>query len=111
MTTQLKCVKCGKEARFMLSSMCSDWDILSSLGDSICPDCRKLESANAQNDATKPDYYGKLDVLKFCLENNIPFCEGNIIKYVVRYTKKNGLEDLKKAREYLDRLIKRAEEK
>ena len=30
---------------------------------------------------------------------------GNIIKYVSRYKKKNGLEDLKKARWYLDYLI------
>jgi hypothetical protein len=33
------------------------------------------------------------------------FCEGNIIKYIVRYKNKNGLEDLKKARKYLDLLI------
>lgn len=31
----------------------------------------------------------------------------NIIKYVVRFPKKNGKEDLIKARTYLDRLIKR----
>lgn len=63
-------------------------------------------SADVETDSvTKPNYYGKLDVLKFCLENNIPFCEGNIIKYVVRYTKKNGIEDLRKAQEYLNRLI------
>jgi len=33
------------------------------------------------------------------------FMVGNIIKYVVRYQGKNGLEDLLKARTYLDRLI------
>jgi len=53
----------------------------------------------------KPIYYGKLDVIEFCFINNVPFCEGNIIKYVMRWDKKNGLEDLLKAREYLDRLI------
>ena len=30
---------------------------------------------------------------------------GNILKYICRWKSKNGLEDLKKARWYLDRLI------
>ncbi len=30
---------------------------------------------------------------------------GNVIKYICRWKEKNGLEDLKKARWYLDRLI------
>jgi hypothetical protein len=37
--------------------------------------------------------------------NNLSFIEGNIVKYVSRYKAKNGLEDLKKAKWYLDRLI------
>lgn len=36
---------------------------------------------------------------------------GNIIKYVCRWKKKNGLEDLKKARQYLDWLIEKVEKK
>lgn len=34
---------------------------------------------------------------------------GNIIKYVWRYNNKNGLEDLRKARHYLDWLIESQE--
>jgi len=34
------------------------------------------------------------------------FLEGNIVKYIARYKHKNGLEDLKKAEWYLQRLIK-----
>lgn len=41
------------------------------------------------------------------LEN---ICTAQIIKYVWRWKHKNGLEDLKKARWYLDRLIKRVED-
>lgn len=33
------------------------------------------------------------------------FLKGNIMKYVFRYEQKNGLEDLRKAKWYLDRLI------
>jgi len=41
----------------------------------------------------------------FIVANNIGYLEGNVIKYVSRYKDKNGVEDLKKARHYLDKLI------
>lgn len=54
----------------------------------------------------KPTYYGnEIDVIDFVMINNLDFIQGNIIKYIVRYKNKNGLEDLLKAREYLNRLI------
>lgn len=37
------------------------------------------------------------------------YAVGNIIKYLWRWHKKNGLEDLKKARWYLDKLIAKVE--
>lgn len=37
--------------------------------------------------------------------NNLGYCEGNVIKYVTRWRTKGGLEDLRKARHYLDLLI------
>lgn len=36
-------------------------------------------------------------------------CTANAIKYILRWKKKNGIEDLKKARWYLDRLISHLE--
>lgn len=36
-------------------------------------------------------------------------CTSNVLKYVCRWKKKNGLEDLKKAEWYLKRLIERIE--
>ncbi|WP_158727611.1 DUF3310 domain-containing protein [Levilactobacillus enshiensis] len=39
------------------------------------------------------------------------FMIGNIFKYVTRYPAKNGVEDLRKARTYLDRLIEFEETK
>ena len=54
-----------------------------------------------------PSYYGTgLDVIDFCQKNNLDFMQGNVIKYVTRYKEKNGKEDLLKAKEYLDRIIK-----
>ncbi len=43
--------------------------------------------------------------LEFIVANDLPFVVGNVVKYVVRYKTKGGLEDLKKARHYLDLLI------
>lgn len=37
-------------------------------------------------------------------------CTGNAIKYLWRWQQKNGVEDLKKARWYIDRMISRLEE-
>lgn len=37
--------------------------------------------------------------------NRLGYLEGNIIKYVTRYKQKHGVQDLEKARHYLDKLI------
>jgi len=37
----------------------------------------------------------------------VDYCIGNVIKYVSRWRKKGGLEDLKKARVYLDWAIEK----
>lgn len=61
---------------------------------------------------TNPSYYSrwKIQPLDFILANNLDFLRGNIIKYIMRYDVKGGIEDLKKARFYLDRLIQKCEE-
>ncbi len=45
------------------------------------------------------------------MRNKLGYCEGNVVKYISRYNLKAGVEDLKKAREYIDILIKAQEEK
>lgn len=46
-----------------------------------------------------------MEPAEYCAINNIPFMEGNVIKYVCRHSKKNGVEDLRKAMHYLEMLI------
>lgn len=43
------------------------------------------------------------------ITEHMGFCLGNAIKYVWRADLKNGIEDLKKARWYIDREIERRE--
>ena len=60
-----------------------------------------------------PSHYnqGKIEVLDAIEDWDLNFCEGNVIKYISRYKRKNGIEDLKKARQYIAFLIKKEVEK
>ncbi len=59
------------------------------------------------NDVTKQPHYTqfKIQPMQFIQVNNLGWCVGNVIKYTCRYKAKNGLEDLEKAKFYLDKLI------
>ena len=61
--------------------------------------------------AVNPRHYSDMEIspLEYILKNDIPWREANAIKYISRYKKKNGLEDLKKARWYLNNLINEME--
>ncbi len=51
----------------------------------------------------------KIEPLEVILANGYNFLEGNALKYLMRYKYKNGVDDLKKAKWYLEKLIERAE--
>lgn len=59
------------------------------------------------------DHYTRMKIqpITYVLENDIPFPEGNIIKYVSRWRNKGGVEDLKKAKHMLQVLIDYEESK
>ncbi|HEM5420052.1 DUF3310 domain-containing protein [Streptococcus suis] len=70
------------------------------------------------NNVTKPKHYqGKygmeaLDVVKnfiWDLAGERAYYWGNVIKYLLRFQQKNGVEDWKKARQHLDWLIETEE--
>ena len=54
-------------------------------------------------------YKTAIQPIEYIQANNLGYLEGNVIKYVSRYKEKNGIEDLKKARHYIDFLIHYAE--
>lgn len=73
------------------------------------------------DDVTSPVHYtdSKIEVIDFIEDKNLGFCAGNVIKYVVRAGKKRSagmsdkgkaIQDLEKARWYIDRRIKEIEE-
>ena len=72
-----------------------------------------MQKTNVSNAVEHPSYYqGKIEVIDFIEDKHLGFNLGNSIKYIARAGKKNPeklLEDLKKARWYLDREIARIE--
>jgi hypothetical protein len=59
------------------------------------------------------EHYKKMPIqpLEFIVKNGLDFFQGNVLKYIIRYKDKNGVEDLKKARHYIDMMIELEEKK
>ena len=53
-----------------------------------------------------PDHY-RTDIppIDYIVANNMGFCEGNVIKYISRWEMKGGVDDLEKAKHYIEMLI------
>ena len=63
-------------------------------------------------DLTKQEHYTNngiepIEIMRknFSHDEFVGFCKGNVLKYLLRYKDKNGLEDLEKAKIYLNWLI------
>lgn len=54
------------------------------------------------------NHYNGTDLLDLLVKHQVPFAEGNIMKYVFRWRKKGGIDDLFKARDYLNALVEQA---
>lgn len=55
-----------------------------------------------------PTHYTKgIECWDYTTSHDMCFLSGNVIKYVTRYKYKNGLQDLYKAKEYLEKLIEK----
>lgn len=69
---------------------------------------KTLEEPKKEDVINHPSHYtrGKIEVIDFIEDQQLPYHLGNVIKYVARAGHKGDkLEDLKKARWYLDRYI------
>lgn len=52
-------------------------------------------------------YQLPIQPITFIQENELEYCVGNVVKYVVRHKDKNGKEDLLKAKQYIDFIIEK----
>lgn len=47
----------------------------------------------------------KIQPIDYAMANELDACQFSVVKYVTRFRDKNGLEDLKKAKFFIDKLI------
>ena len=73
---------------------------------------KKVNTTSANNRQVGGDHYKKMKIQPwdlfgsiFNLDEQIGFYLGNVYKYLMRYDSKNGIEDLMKAKHYLEKLI------
>ena len=61
-------------------------------------------SKSALNRQVQGNHYKsfKIQPFEFISANDLSYFQGNVIKYVCRYNKKNGIEDLKKIIHYCE---------
>ena len=79
---------------------------------------KKQQALSSEDNVKSPNHYKleglnveSIEVIKSVLgkEGFKAFCKGNTMKYLIRAEKKNGLEDYKKAKTYLDWFLKECE--
>lgn len=53
------------------------------------------------------EHYKKqaIQPIDYIMANNLPFCEGNVVKYVTRHRDKGGRKDIEKAIQYLEFIL------
>jgi hypothetical protein len=68
---------------------------------------RQIQMTTANETQVGGDHYKAKPIQPwdFIAANQLGYFEGNIVKYVSRWRDKGGINDLKKARHYLDKLI------
>jgi hypothetical protein len=52
----------------------------------------------------------KIQPIEYIQANDLSYCEANVVKYVSRWKNKNGVEDLLKAKHYIELLIEKYNE-
>lgn len=54
-----------------------------------------------ENKTTPSHYKMAIEPIDYIMANDLPFSEGNVVKYISRYKQKNGYEDLCKCVHYV----------
>ena len=62
----------------------------------------KIESSAIEKQVGGSHYDSAIQPTEFILANDIPFLEAQVLKYIMRHSRKNGIEDLRKAQHYLE---------
>jgi hypothetical protein len=65
---------------------------------------KPVENKNPLSRQVGGDHYKNLKIqpIDYIMANGLGFCEGNIVKYITRYSQKNGVEDIDKVIHYAE---------
>ena len=104
-----------------IRSIVNDCSLLGDMSDDVLDKClESIKISNAKPEMVQhPAHYnqGKVECIDAMAAATVnkrgieAICVSNVIKYLFRYEAKNGLEDVKKAAWYLNRLIDELEDK
>ena len=83
------CIGCGKKLKD---------------NEEVCSSCGQKNSHEVKDSVIEPSHYLQYEITpsEFCYRNKIEYNVANVIKYTLRFKEKNGIEDLKKAKKYLE---------
>lgn len=65
----------------------------------------KIEQSANDRQVGGTHYAGQMQHWDYVVANDLGYFEGQITKYITRWRKKNGMQDLQKAKHFLDKLI------
>ena len=86
----------GEKVKSLADVTPDEWDALRR-----APEQRALDRQVAGNNYKK----FKIQPAEFCYVNDIPYLEATAIKYLCRWKDKGGIQDLEKAKHFIDLLI------
>lgn len=99
----VRCDACGYRSGRVADQDNPDLKICACRGGSALLECCDQE----QDPTDPPHYHGSIEPFDIYAALGIleAACQANCLKYLYRYRAKNGIEDLRKCRVYLDKLI------
>ena len=102
---EIPCVVCEKYPQTFGKLTCDDWHCREEYRKSVEENMDKKQ--NALDVQISGNHYKdmKIQPIEYIHGNKLGWCEGNVVKYISRWRHKNGLEDLKKVKHYVDLLI------
>ena len=107
----MNCIHCKDNGRMFY---CDKQHHDESCDPSSCPDYVDFTKHDAVN---SPNHYvGKIECIDYLRDKLTPaeftgFCMGNVLKYCSRWRKKDGVQDLHKAKVYLEWAIENEEKR
>ncbi len=71
----------------------------------------KKFNVNMSHEQVGGDHYNvKIQPFTYIKANNLNYFEGDVLKYITRHSRKNGKEDLQKAKQYIEYMINNYED-